>query len=77
VSEEKQVETLVSILAKQALINALGMSDDQKRQLQDVVVQPEELAQPSLVYTHTGNLVTSRNGQGVSQRVRAWHGRNS
>ncbi|QIE30061.1 Abi-alpha family protein [Caballeronia sp. SBC2] len=51
----------VSVLLKgerEELINASGMSDDQKRQLQDIVVRPEELAQPSLVYTYIEHLVS-------------------
>lgn len=43
---------------REALINASGMSDDQKRHLQGVAVRPEELAQPELVYTYIEHLVS-------------------
>lgn len=41
-----------------ALINASGMSDNQKVRLQGIAVRPEELAQPELVYTYIEHLVS-------------------
>jgi hypothetical protein len=43
---------------REALINASGLSEVQKRRLEAIVVRPEELAQSELVYTYIEHLVS-------------------